>query len=495
MARAVGIEISATHVRAVTVVSSYRHNGIEKTAEVEINQNVDVREALASAVRPMLGHGESVAVGISGLGAYLLRVELPATALRQIEQVVPFELEARIPVDIDELVHDFVVSRDKGTSDTINVMIAAAPLRGVRKVVEDCREILGKDVERVACGPLPLVNLVPYLPRAFSDDPAIMILDLGEASSDILIIRNGRPAFARTISHGIERLPESADALVAAIRQSLLAWVSQTDHAVSQVYLTGIGATMAGAESYLSQRLEVAVLPLPKLDVDYSSGDSWESMSRYTKALGIAVGLGVRPNDPDLRSGSLSYQRGYAFLKEKAPLLSGLVTAVFISILFANWAALRSLDREQRVLSEQLEIASQQILGKATTEPSEALELLAKRKALEESDPMPHMDAFDVLVAISNAIPNTIVHDIDELDMQREHVKMTGIVGLAAEAQQIASNLKEQRCFQDVRLSKVVQMVNSDRQKYGLEWDVRCPEDESTKTKKKKPEEPAGGAQ
>ena len=85
------------------------------------------------------------------------------------------------------------------------------------------------------------------------------------------------------------------------------------------------------------------------------------------------------------------------------------------------------------------------------------------------------------------------MHDIDEFDMQREHVKMTGIVGLAEEAQQIASKLKEQSCFQDVRLAKVVQVVNRDRQKYGLEWDVRCPDDEASKTKKKKVDE-SGGA-
>ena len=71
---------------------------------------------------------------------------------------------------------------------------------------------------------------------------------------------------------------------------------------------------------------------------------------------------------------------------------------------------------------------------------------------------------------------------------------MTGIVGTADEAQQVASKLKEQRCFQEVKLSKVVQVVNSDRQKYGLEWDVRCPEDEVSKAKRKKPEESAGGA-
>jgi general secretion pathway protein L len=461
---------------------------------VELRQDLDVREALAAVARPMMGHGESVAIGISGIGSYLLRVELPATALRQIEQIVPFELEARVPVDIEDLVHDFILNRERGDNDTINVIIAAASLQRVKKVIEDCRATLGKEAERVGCGSLPLGNLVPYLPRSFSEDPAIMILDLGEKSSDILVVHHGRPAFARTISHGIEDLPQAAEALVAAIRQSLMAWVSQADCAVSSAYLTGIGANMAGAESFLSQRLEVAVLPLPKLDVSYSAELDWEVSSRYTKALGIAFGLGVRPNDPDLRSGPLSYQRGYAFLKEKAPLLAGLVTAMFMSFLFASWAELRSTNREQKFLTDELETSSLQILGKAVSEPSEAQELLARRKALEEADPMPHMDAFDVLVAISTAIPDTISHDIDEFDMQREHVKMTGIVGIAAEAQQVASKLKEQRCFQDVRLAKVVQVVNSDRQKYGLEWDVRCPEDEISKTKKKKPDESAGGA-
>ncbi len=494
MARAVGIEISATHVRAVTLASSYRQNGIENTAEVELTSGLSVREALQAVVRPLLGHGESIAVCMSGVGSYMLRVELPATALRQIEQVVPFELEARVPVDIEDLVQDFVLNRDKGPSEALSVLIAAAPIRNVRKVLDDCREVLGKEAERVGCGPLPLANLVPHLTKNFMDDPATVILDLGEKSSDILILQYGRPAFARTISQGVEKLPASADALVAAIKQSLMGWVSQTDRAVTAVYITGAGATMAGAESFLSQQLELAVLPLPPLNVSKAPEQTWESLARYSKALGVALGLGTRPIDPDLRAGPLSYQRGYAYFKEKAPLLSGLITAVFISVLFSNWATLRSLDREQKALTDQLEASTLQTLGKAATDPNEAQELLARRKSQEESDPMPHMDAFDVLVALSKAVPDKITHDIDEFDMQREHVKMSGIVGTAEEAQMIASNLKEQKCFQEVRLSKVVQVVNSDKQKYGLEWDVRCPEDEKTKPKKKKAEETAGGA-
>lgn len=494
MARAIGIDISATRLRAVTLVSSYRNNVIEHFVEVDLSAYENLRDVLVATVAPMMTHGESIGSSISGVGSYLIRIELPATALRQIEQIVPFELEARVPVDVDDVVHDFIVNRERGTAESISVLIAAAPIAKVRSLTEDCRSALGKEVERVGCGPLPLGNLIPYLPREIYEDKSIAILDLGEKTSDLLIIHQGRPNSARTISQGAEDLPGSAEALTASVRQTIVSWVAQTDRVISTVYLTGVGANVAGADSYLSQHLEVPVLPLPKPSLTLSGTESWESQMRFSKAIGIALGLGIRPLDPDLRSGPLAYQRGYAFLKEKAPLLAGLTTAMFISFLFASWAGLRSLSKEQTILTESLESMSQQVLGKSLSDPGEAHEALSRQKSLEESDPMPHVDAYDVVVALSTLIPEKIPHDIEEFDMQREHVKMTGIVGTAEEAELIASKLKEQRCFQDVKMSKVVQVVNSDKQKYGIEWDVRCPEDEVTKTKKKKSDEPAGGA-
>jgi general secretion pathway protein L len=494
MARAIGIDITTTHVRAVALASSYRNNVIERFVEVDLRSCNDLRHALTSAVLPMMTQAESIATSISGLGAYLLRIELPTTALRQIEQIVPFELEARVPVDVEELVHDFIVNREQGSQETISVLIAAARLERVRAITEDCRAVLRKESERVGCGPLPLANLVPYLPRESFESKSIAILELGEKTSDILIVEQGRPSFARTVSHGAEDLPAAAEALTSSVRQTILAWIAQTDRTLSTIYLTGIGANVTGADAYLSQHLELPVLPLPKPSLSFATADGWDLAMRYSKAIGVALGLGTRPFDPDLRSGPLAYQRGYAFLKEKAPLLAGLTTAMFISFLFASWAGLRSLSKEQTILTEELANTTQQVLGKSLSEPGEAHELLTHQKTLEESDPMPHMDAFDVVVVISNSIPEAIPHDIEEFDMQREHVKMTGIVGTAEEAQLIASKLKEHRCFQDVKLSKVVQVVNSDRQKYGLEWDVRCPEDDASKTKKKKADDKAGGA-
>jgi general secretion pathway protein L len=59
--------------------------------------------------------------------------------------------------------------------------------------------------------------------------------------------------------------------------------------------------------------------------------------------------------------------------------------------------------------------------------------------------------------------------------MQRGHVKMHGIVGSAEEAQGVATELGKNACIHAAKIGKITQVVNSDRQKYVLEFEVKCP--------------------
>ena len=49
------------------------------------------------------------------------------------------------------------------------------------------------------------------------------------------------------------------------------------------------------------------------------------------------------------------------------------------------------------------------------------------------------------MVLLSQAIPSTMVHDIEELDVQKGHVTVRGIVGSMSDAQAIASTLSEDK--------------------------------------------------
>ena len=136
------------------------------------------------------------------------------------------------------------------------------------------------------------------------------------------------------------------------------------------------------------------------------------------------------------------------------------------------------------------------MLGEETQDAAYALELLERAGGNALTDPMPHADAFDILTGISEAIPMSITHDIEEFDMQRGRVKINGVVPTTADAQKVASGVKRIRCVEAVKMGKITQVINSDRQKYVLEFEVKCPEDAGKGGKKKQREktgETAGG--
>jgi general secretion pathway protein L len=212
-------------------------------------------------------------------------------------------------------------------------------------------------------------------------------------------------------------------------------------------------------------------------------------LPRHAKAIGLALGAAGRGHDLDLRRGPLAFARGFSFLKEKAPLLVGLAGSVAVSFLFAMWAELRALGKDLESATAELERTTLAAFEKATADPNEAGELLEAAKNKAESDPMPHMDAFDVMVEISKAIPTSVTHDIEELDMQRGHVRMSAVVGTTADASLVRDKISETPCVADAKIQKVTQVVNGTKQKYVLEYDVRCPEDTPAAAKKK----PAAG--
>jgi general secretion pathway protein L len=156
-----------------------------------------------------------------------------------------------------------------------------------------------------------------------------------------------------------------------------------------------------------------------------------------------------------------------------------------VSFLFASWADLHALAREHEDLVKALGVQSQQALGEELTDPAAVTEAIERAKTKEEPDPMPHMDAFDVMVELSNAIPMAVTHDVEELDVDRSHVRVNGIVPTTKDAQDISTKVAEHRCVSGSKIAKVSQVVGDTRQKYVLEFELKCPEDTGVKKKPK----------
>jgi general secretion pathway protein L len=338
----------------------------------------------------------------------------------------------------------------------------------------------------VGVGAFAFGALVPYLP-ALTESDCAAIVDLGANASEVLILEAGEPVFARTVSTGTEGLPATAHRLARDLHVTFAAHRAQGGAAPSRVYLCGGGVFQSGAEGFLggSLGLPVQVLPEPSLDLTDLAPDMVRTLPLYAKALGLALSLAGRGAGMNLRRGPLAYERGFAWVRDRIPVLAGLAAVILVSFGFSAWARLHAVHKDRATLEAALGVVTKEVLGTEATSAQEAQDLLSKEAALSDEDPMPHADAFDVMVLLSEAVPSSMKHDIEELDVQKGHVTVRGIVDTVDDAQSIASTLSDDKCLSDVKIKSTTRAVGEDRQKYVLEMDLKCPEDVKTPPKKK----------
>jgi general secretion pathway protein L len=309
----------------------------------------------------------------------------------------------------------------------------------------------------------------------------------------------GEPAFARTISRGTQGLPQTARALGQELRQTFAAFRAAGGDAPSVLYLAGAGATIHGAESFLTGMLGIPVRILPAMKLELApppkagtspghpgvTVDRLADLPRFAKAVALALALDQRGKVVDLRQGSLEVARSYAYFREKLPLLSGLAAVILVSFGFSVVAELRALSSERAALDERMRAATLEVLGEEVMEVDRATELLEKGPAGED-DPLPGVDAFDLMVQLSNAVPADVVHDVADFDVARGHAVVQGVLPAGTDAQgtadRIATSLRAHPCFRDVKVQKTVQF-GQDKQKYVLELDLRCEDKASAKKK------------
>lgn len=479
MSKLVGIDIRPSAVRVAVLRTTYRRVHIEALYEVERAAFETLGDALRTVAAGAAQHGEPIALGLDGKSAFIHRLALPPAVLRQVEEVLPFEIEARIPVDFDQLVYDSRVLPRARNESNVDVVAVAAPIALVRERIELSREALGHEPEHIGVGAVSLGNLSAVLPELRGDQYCV-VLDVGEAGSELAIVHQGMTVFARSLSTGLAGLPESGPELVSAIRQTLVAWGAHSDAAVTRLFLCGGGSQVAGMADFLAEQLEVEVSDFAEPQLTFESPEQASSLPVFAKALALALALRAGAKDLNLRQGELSYARGYGFLKEKIPLLAGLGAALLASFVFSSWAESRALDGENAAMAAAMAQLSKQILQEESEVPGHVLDLLDTGLKVEK-DPQPEFDGFRLALTLTKHIPLELEHVVEELDLQRNHVKLRGVVKSTEAAQQIAENLKSEPCFKDVNISKISQQVRSDRQKYALEFDIRCEDEQRSR--------------
>lgn len=451
-------------------MEAYAEAALPFSAEPE--SHVDL---LAAAVAQVLARGsrapDRIIASLNGEYASLRFLDLPRGVEKKVAEVLPGELGALLPFDIDDAIVDYqVVGYD---ASAIQLMAAAAPRNSIAARLQELNAA-GVDPRELAVGAASFDGLGALLGDAIADT-TVIVVDVGPKNTDFAVLTNGRCTFARTVSGGMDLVESGRRALLGgALQRTLSSYRAQRSEDPSRVLLAGETAPMESARQWLSEQLgiECGVAPLPP-----APGADQDTLPKFAKAAALAARAISRRKQLDLRRGEFASAAAAGQIRQHLRLLAVCAAAIVLSFAVSLVARYRVARAEHEQLSASLTEVSRDLLGEEARNALHARELLTAGPRVD--DPLPRFDAYDVLEAISESIPADIQHDTRRLLIEIDdsgdegRFEIQGTLGSIAERDRLVDALQLHRCFADVEKGSISTAVE-DRKDYKLVVKVRC---------------------
>ena len=421
--------------------------------------------------------------GLDGKEASLRILELPAGVAKKagrIAEVLPFQLDDLVPFEIEETVVDHQVIGTDGP--TIRVLATAVPKTTVAERLRELKAV-GVDPMLLPVGAAALDGLSAMVPELAEGGP-YLIIEVEEENTELCVLENGICTYARSLAMGEEAMADATRRLqvLGAFKRSLGAYRASGGQPIERAFLAGEGTVhLESLGPFFSEQIldGIALEPLPMPD---APGADPSLRPRFARAAGLAGHAVVKGKRIDLRKGEFAKTRSLGLLREHARLLAVCAAAILLSFVFATWARYSVLESEQAELREKLATVTEELFDEETRSAAQARELLEGGSQL--ADPLPTMTAFDILDAITTAIPPEITHDTRRLDIEVDDVaregrfELQGTVASIAERDTIKAKLEEHACFTEVDPGPTSPGPGNEGLNYRLEVTVKCPGDE-----------------
>lgn len=209
--RIVGIDIGSTTVRAVEVEGAtkarptvVRFHEVPLPSGAARSGEVLETHTVASALKKLWSAGgfksKNVVLGMGNQRVIARDLVMPKMSLTQIREALPFQVQDMLPMPVSEALLDFypIAEADGDNGRVVNGLLVAAVKQSVLANVDSA----------ILAGLTPVdVDLIPFAlsrlqARAHGGPETVAIVDVGSATTNVVIAIGGVPQFVRIIPAG-----------------------------------------------------------------------------------------------------------------------------------------------------------------------------------------------------------------------------------------------------------------------------------------------------
>lgn len=210
-----GLDIGSTAIRLVELRGGGPTKALVKYAYLPLEGNVSLSESkadaqkLAQAVAQLVSQARvstnNVAVGIPSNRVFTTVAEVDRLPGNELAKSIPLQADSLIPTPLAESKIDWAVMGDSPTDkNKVEILLTSVP----NQYIEDRLDMLeGIGLNVIAFEP---DNLAMARALSVPDNTAQLLLDVGQNSTDLVVLYGGLPHLTRSIPTGVGSIVKAA---------------------------------------------------------------------------------------------------------------------------------------------------------------------------------------------------------------------------------------------------------------------------------------------
>ncbi len=475
------IDIRKDHIAAVLLGTGLKTSTITACAKVpreQMNGAEDgdhLKHNLVRLMEEIDATNANIVVSLPPDGVIFRSVAVPFKEDAKIRQVLPFELEPVLPLEIDNLTIDF----QKRTIDDKTEVLAVAIDNELLESKMGSMTAAGLRPHLVVPGGIPLAKLIsvhdPHLPEN------ALILDVDTHATTLIALVGGQIELIRSIPFGVNDEP-AVEALALRVRQTMTAQAESHGRNVTPgtVYISGPSLQQPENARRLTEALELPVEEfdirrlLPKVEIENTVGWSPHLMNHalalaYLEAEGTAC-----PNFHRISSPLRNYWAAYRPFIMGPALLAALV--LFLGLGGAIFDSIFLKKKVDALHAQMVQVFKSTFPDtRLSAAPLDQMKSKLKEASKSQAGPVSggtSVRSIDILLQVSQLIPTSVNVVFNQLVVGSNAVTISGETADFNTVDDIKGRLEQSDMFKQVTIASANMSKSGDNVRFKLKIDL-----------------------